>query len=94
MDFQNKLDIVTQIQENTVTTLHFTADDDDVIDDIRPVIDAIKDNSSIVKVEFLDDFLGCVRNDSRSELLQALCHASHKDHDLEGYHPAGHPSGF
>lgn len=65
--------IVEQIQANVISKLHFTSADDEVIDDVTPIIDAIKSNSSIECVEFLDDFLGCIRNDSRTELLQALC---------------------
>ena len=67
------LKIVEQILANDISKLHFTDKDDDVIDDVIPVVDAIKQNTSIKCVEFRDDFLGCVRNDSRTELLQALC---------------------
>jgi hypothetical protein len=66
--------IAEQIEGNAVTKLRFTSADEEVIDDIKQIIDAIRVNSSIVSVDFLDDFLGCVRNDARSELIQALCH--------------------
>jgi len=66
------MNFIEEIQDNAITKLRFTSEDEYAIDNVRLLIDAIKKNSSIVAVEFLDDFMGCVRNDSRSELLQAL----------------------
>ncbi len=64
--------ILEQIQANSITVLRFTCNDDDVIDSIHKIMDAIKKNSSILTVEFLDDFLGCLRSDARSQLLHSL----------------------
>lgn len=66
------LPIVGKILDNTLTRLSFNGADEDAIDNVKDIIDALKKNSSIVTVEFLGDFLGCVRNDARSELLRAL----------------------
>lgn len=64
--------VVEEIQNNSITKLRFTCADDDAIDNIHQIIDSIEKNTSILTVEFLDDFLGCLRNDARSELLHAL----------------------
>jgi hypothetical protein len=70
--------LINDIRNNVVTSLKFTAssdDDDDIIDSVRGVIDAIKSSgptSSITSIEMSDEFLGCVRNDDRSELLRSL----------------------
>lgn len=64
--------IVEQMQDSTITKLRLTCEDEDVIDNIHQVISAVKKNSSLLTVEMVDDFLGCVRNDARSELIRAL----------------------
>lgn len=64
--------IVEQIKSNNITKLRLTWNDDDAIDNIHDLIDAIEKNTSLLTVELLDEFLGCLRNDARSELLRAL----------------------
>jgi hypothetical protein len=64
--------LVEQIQDNAITKLTLTCEDEDVVDNIHEVIGVIKKNSSILTVHMVDDFLGCVRNDARTELISAL----------------------
>ncbi len=63
---------IEQIQNSTISKVKFTADDDDIIDNVHQLIAAVKRNTSLLTVEFADEFLGCLRSDARSELLGAM----------------------
>jgi hypothetical protein len=66
------MSIVQQIQNNTVTNLRVSGEDDDVIANIDQVIEALEKNNTILSVTFHNHFLGCLRNDARSKLMNSL----------------------
>ena len=66
------MQVIEQIENNTTSKVTFTCEDDDVLDNVHRLIAAIKKNTSLLTIEFLDEFLGCLRSDARSELLGAL----------------------
>jgi hypothetical protein len=66
------MSIIQQIQNNTITNLRVSDEDEDVIENIHQVIEALEKNNTILSVTFHNDFLGCLRNDARSELMNSL----------------------
>ena len=66
------IQVIEQIQNNTISKVKFTCEDDDIIDNVHQLIAALKENTSLLTIEFADEFLGCLRSDARSELLGAL----------------------
>jgi hypothetical protein len=66
------MSIIQQIQNNTITNLRVSDEDEDVIENIHQVIEALEKNKTILSVTFHNDFLGCLRNDARSELMNSL----------------------
>jgi hypothetical protein len=66
------MSIVQQIQDNTITNLRVSGEDDDAVKNIHQVIEALEKNNTILSATFHDDFLGCLRNDVRSKLMNSL----------------------
>ena len=64
--------IIEQIKSNSITKLRLSWHDDEAVDNIHSLIEAIEKNSSILTIEFVDEFLGCLRNDARSDVIRAL----------------------
>eukprot|EP00429_Kryptoperidinium_foliaceum_P000273 CAMPEP_0176020916 /NCGR_PEP_ID=MMETSP0120_2-20121206/10146_1 /TAXON_ID=160619 /ORGANISM="Kryptoperidinium foliaceum, Strain CCMP 1326" /LENGTH=162 /DNA_ID=CAMNT_0017354025 /DNA_START=618 /DNA_END=1106 /DNA_ORIENTATION=- len=64
--------VIEQIRDNSITKLHLTGADDDAIDNAKELVDALEKNSSLVVIELCDDFMGCLRNDARRDVLHAL----------------------
>jgi hypothetical protein len=61
-----------QIQGPATTTINLTCFDNEAIENIDLVSDALRKNSSIMVVVCGDDFLGCLRSDARSRFLNTL----------------------
>jgi hypothetical protein len=66
------MSIVQQIQNNAITNLRVSREDEDVIENIQQVIEALEKNNTILSVSFYNHFLGCLRNDARSKLMNSL----------------------
>lgn len=64
--------ILEQIKNNAITKVRFTSSDDEIMDNVYQLIAVLKENTSLLTVEFVDEFLGCLRGDARSELVSAL----------------------
>ncbi len=62
----------SQIQNNTITNPRVSGEDEDVIENIQQVIEALEKNNTILCVTFHNHFLGCLRNDARSNLVDSL----------------------
>jgi hypothetical protein len=69
---KQKMSILEKIQANEITNLRISDADDDLLDNSHKLIEALKNNTSIVSVRFDADFLGCLRNDARSKLAKAI----------------------
>jgi hypothetical protein len=63
---------VQQIQNNTITNLRVSDTDDDFIENIHQVIEALEKNNTIQSVTFHNNFLGCLLNDAQSKLIHTL----------------------
>lgn len=66
------IQVIEQIRNNTISKVKFTCEDDEIIDNVHQLIAVFKKNTSLLSIEFADEFLGCLRSDARSELLGAL----------------------
>lgn len=64
--------LVQQIQTNTITNLGVSDTDDGVVENIHQVIEALEKNNTIISFTFNNDFLGCLRDDARSRLINTL----------------------
>ena len=65
------MSLINQIEDNVITDLYLDDKSEDLIDDVRQVMNAIGKNTSIEKVTF-DGYLGCVRGDQRRELVELI----------------------
>ena len=66
------MNIIEEIRANEVVNLHLNADPDEYFGDIREMIAALKDNTSIESIQFDTDFIGCVFGTERGELLNQI----------------------
>jgi hypothetical protein len=64
--------LLAKIQGNDITDLRISEDPDEVFDHVTSFLDAMESNTSIETVKFDKDFIGCLRHDDRSDLLNAL----------------------
>jgi hypothetical protein len=66
------MSLLAQIQANEITNLRVSDTDGELLDNVHEFIAAVEQNRTLESIHFENEFLGCLRNDSRSELLQAL----------------------
>jgi hypothetical protein len=79
------MSLLAQIQANEITKLRVSDTDDELLDNVHNFIDALEQNHTLESIHFENEFLGCIRNDARSELLQSLGQVS----SLQQVHFAG-----
>jgi hypothetical protein len=66
------MSILEKIQANDITNLHISDADDELLDFPHKLLEALEKNTSITSVRFDADFLGCLRSDARSKLVEAI----------------------
>jgi hypothetical protein len=66
------MSVVEQIRANEITNVRISGTDDDIVDGVYELIEALEQNATVVSVRFDNDFLACLRNDARSKLVKAL----------------------
>jgi hypothetical protein len=66
------MSILENIQANDMTNLYISDVDDELFDFCHRLIEALETNTSITSVRFDADFLGCLRSDARSKLVEAI----------------------
>jgi hypothetical protein len=66
------MSLLAQIQANEIINLRVSDTDDELLDNVHKFIAAVEQNHTLESMHFEKDFLGCLRNDARSELLQSL----------------------
>jgi hypothetical protein len=64
--------IIQQIQDNAIVNLRINDGDEYLIDHVYNLIDALSKNTSVETIQFQGEYLGCVRSDARSELVQMV----------------------
>jgi hypothetical protein len=79
------MSVLAQIQANEIINLRVSDADNELLDNVHKFIEALEHNHTLESIHFEDHFLGCLRNDSRSELLQSLGQVS----SLQEVHLAG-----
>lgn len=60
------------IKSNAITEATLSQDAEEVSDNVIAIIDALKNNKSLVSIRFEKQFLGELRNDSRKDVLEAI----------------------
>ena len=66
------MSILEQIRSNSITELNLSQDADEITEKTSELVDALRNNKSIVSIRFEDEFLGDMRNDSRREVVEAI----------------------
>jgi hypothetical protein len=66
------MSLLDQIQDNAITNLRLKDTDDEMIDRVYKLVDAISRNTSIESIHFEGEYLGCLRGDARSELIEMI----------------------
>lgn len=66
------MSILDQIKSNSITELSLSQDADEITENTSEIVDALRNNKSIVSVRFENEFLGDMRNDSRLEVVETL----------------------
>jgi hypothetical protein len=79
------MSFLAQIQANEIINLRVSDTDDELLDNVHKFIAAVEQNHTLESIHFENEFLGCLRNDARSELLQSLGQVS----SLQQVHMAG-----
>ncbi|KAL3944496.1 MAG: hypothetical protein SGBAC_001417 [Bacillariaceae sp.] len=68
------MSILEQIEANTISELNISQDADEISDKTADIIEALRNNTSIVSIRFEGEFLGEMRNDSRRAIVEAIGH--------------------
>jgi hypothetical protein len=79
------MSLLAQIQANEIINLRVSDTDDELLDNAHKFIAALKQNHTLESIHFENEFLGCIRNDARSELLRSLGQVT----SLQQVHMAG-----
>jgi hypothetical protein len=66
------MSLLNQIEDNVITDLRLNDTEDEIIDHVRILLDALKKNTSIESIHFQGEFLGCIRGDKRNELVELI----------------------
>ena len=66
------MSLFDQIQDNAITNLRLNDTDEEMIDRATRLIDVISRNTSIETIHFDGEYLGCLRGDARSELIEMI----------------------
>jgi hypothetical protein len=66
------MSLLNQIEDNAITNLRLEDTDEEMIDNIRALIGALEKNTSIESIRFNGEFLGCLRGDTRCELIELI----------------------
>ena len=64
--------LIEQIQNNDIKVLKIDDTDEYMIDDVKQLVMALEQNTSIVAVHFEGEYLGCLRKNERSDLAQTV----------------------
>lgn len=69
---QQNMTVLEQIKANSISHLNIAQDADEITERTSEIVDALRNNTSIVSVRFEGEFLGAMRNDSRLEVVEAI----------------------
>ncbi|KAL3944497.1 MAG: hypothetical protein SGBAC_001418 [Bacillariaceae sp.] len=64
--------VLEQIKANNISELNLSQDADEISEETSEIVDALRNNTSIVSIRFEGEFLGDMRNDSRLEVVEAI----------------------